>query len=173
MIIPEGQLCQAYDGLMTLKEKSDQIGIDNSKMNTSCFAQAYVYMEGTRGKRFLCDYHYFLEKHTTLNRTPELWPAIVEYLVDNTESVKDTFPDFDGNQKIPDEIQCWCGQQAFTLVCGDEISFENPQCNFHFRKTIHRYMSNNINPYDIMTIVDERKRMNCSINEEFDHLTMM
>lgn len=179
MIIDKDQLCQAYDGLMSLKEKSDNLGIENHRMNLSCFAPAFVYMEGTRGKRFLCDYHYFLEKNTTLFRTPEQWPKIVEFLIDNTESIKDTFADFDGKQRIPDDINCWCGQQAFTLFYediihykdDDEINFKAAQCNFHFRKTIYRYISNGIDPYKRFKIIDERKRMKMSINEEFESLT--
>lgn len=175
MIIPKDQLCQAYDGLMALKEKSDNLGIENDKINMSCFAPAFVYMEGTRGKRFLCDYHYFLEKNTTMFRTPEQWPKIVEFLVDNTESIKDTFPEINGDPIIPDTLKCWCGQQAFVLVYGrgELINFNNPHCNFHFRKSIYRYISNNIDPSDIMNFVDERKRMKISINEEFENLTVI
>lgn len=175
MIIPKDQLCQAYDGLMALKEKSDNLGIENDKINMSCFAPAFVYMEGTRGKRFLCDYHYFLEKHTTLFRTPEQWTKISEVLIDNTESIKDTFAELGSVQIIPDSIKCWCGQQAFVLIYsnGELINFNNPQCNFHFRKTMYRYISNNIDPYKTIKVVDERKRMKMSINEEFDNLTTL
>ena len=74
--IPQGQLCQAFDPMMYLPEKTLHIIDDPSKANTSCVAPAFVYLEGSRGKRFLCDYHYFYEKNMTESSTPNLWKDI-------------------------------------------------------------------------------------------------
>ena len=71
--IPEGQLCQAYDPIMINPEKTVNIIEDPMTANTSCVAPAHIYMEGSRGKRFLCDYHYASEAILTQQRTPHLW----------------------------------------------------------------------------------------------------
>jgi len=54
--IPEGQVCQAFDPLMMMPEKLLRPELKN-RMSTSCVAPAYVYIEGSRGQRFLCDFH--------------------------------------------------------------------------------------------------------------------
>lgn len=50
--IPDGQVCQAFDPMMILPEKTNYI-IDNPmKANTSCVAPASVYLDGSREKDF-------------------------------------------------------------------------------------------------------------------------
>jgi hypothetical protein len=89
--IPQGQLCQAFDPMMYLPEKTLHIIEDTSKANTSCVAPAFIYLEGSRGKRFLCDYHYCYEKNMTTSSTPHLWKDIENIILDKRELIKDTF----------------------------------------------------------------------------------
>ena len=168
--IPIDQKCQVFDPIMIFPEKSINI-IDSMKVNTSCVAPAYFYLEGSRGKRFLCDYHYFLEKDIVMHRTPEQWPLICEYIIDNSEKIKQTF----GVEKtnfIKDEDFCWCGNQAYTSI-RSKGSVSEPQffCNFHYRKTYFRYLSNKREFLELFDVVDERYKMTISINEEFALLT--
>lgn len=89
--IPEGQLCQIFDPMMYLPNKTASILDDTSKASTSCVAPAYVYIEGSRGKRFLCDYHYYYEKNMTRSSTPHLWNAIEEKVIDQRNLIKEVF----------------------------------------------------------------------------------
>lgn len=168
--IPEGQICQAFDPIMILPEKTLHIIEDPNKANTSCVAPAFVYLEGSRGKRFLCDYHYYYEKTITLHRTPELWPAIEQFIIDEREKVRDCFDD-SNDTNYTEGKQCWCGGQAYVQFIS-HYEREKPfyQCNFHFRKTYFRYFSNGQNFDEHFDVIDERNKMKMSIIEESNSL---
>jgi hypothetical protein len=171
-LIPKDQLCEAYDPIMVFPEKTKHIIDDPMKANTSCIAPAYVYMEGSRGKRFLCDYHYFCEKILTLQRTPELWKDIENYIVDNLEQIKDNFINTKSSI-IKDGTLCWCGKQSYVLAehrkSKDILSF----CNFHYRKSYYRYLSNNVDFLEQFDVIDERYKMKESIHQEAENLTVI
>lgn len=165
------QQCQAFDPIMILPEKAANI-TDPMKMNTSCVAPAYVYLEGSRGKRFLCDYHYFFEKDVTICRTPHLWPAISNYMIEKLESIKQTFAKSDGIQEIKDDTICWCKKQAYVRVTSNSLHSVY-FCNFHYRKSYYRHVSNNIIFENVYSIRDERHRLNLTIIEEMEQLTVV
>jgi hypothetical protein len=81
---------------MIIPEKTNYIINDPMKANTSCVAPASVYIEGVRGKRFLCDYHYHYEKNITLVRTPEQWDEIAKIVIDERDLIRETFPEIPG-----------------------------------------------------------------------------
>jgi hypothetical protein len=170
--IPEGQLCQAFDPMMILPEKTQEIIESPMRANTSCVAPAYVYLEGTRGKRFLCDYHYYYEKDMTLVRTPELWNDISKTLIDNREEVRKTFPKILGSSVSNTFKSCWCGKNGLvkaTKYGNQEFFF----CNFHYRKIFFRYLSNDRNMSEDYSIIDERENLKLSIAEEAERLTVI
>lgn len=170
--IPDNQLCQAFDPLMIFPEKTKYIIKDPMKANTSCLAPAYVYIEGSRGKRFLCDYHYFFEKDVVKWRTPELWKDIAKYLIDNTEKVKETFGLAKTNE-IDSSSLCWCTKQAFVKVCPKGSANPIYFCNFHYRKSYYRHVSNNVDFFKLFDVIDERYKITQSINEEAEMLTVI
>lgn len=167
--IPQGQLCQVFDPIMINPDKLVNILDDPMKANTSCFAPAYIYMEGGRGKRFLCDYHYALEKSITCQRTPHLWNDIAKYVVDEREKIKETFAELDEEIVLIEKI-CWCGAESLVKITNKESNISIYFCNFHYRKTYFRYFSNNRIVEDIFYIIDERKRMTKTIKEESETL---
>lgn len=167
--IPEGQLCQAFDPVMILPEKTINIIDDPMQANTSCVAPAHIYMEGSRGKRFLCDYHYAYEAIMTQQRTPHLWKDIEQYLVDERDEIVKTF-DFNNNTKVAIGNLCWCGAVAFVLLINKELDNRLYYCNFHYRKTYYRYLSNGRKVEDIFFIYDERNKMKFSIKEEVENI---
>lgn len=93
--IPEAQLCEAFDPMMFLPEKTLNIIGATENANPSCVAPAFVYIEGSHGKKFLCDFHYFYE----INMTRSLantgiglpWESVQEFIIDERERVKETF----------------------------------------------------------------------------------
>ena len=167
--IPENQICQAFDPIMLLPEKTENIIKDSLKANTSCVAPAYVYLEGSRGKRFLCDYHYHYEKNMTMFRTPEQWPLIEEYMIEKLEDVKLTFSK-NITDRIKDTDLCWCTQKATTMSINKYSKKSLYHCNFHFRKMYFRFLSNNVVYDNDFKIIDERYKMNISIKEEMAQL---
>jgi hypothetical protein len=167
--IPEGQLCESFDPMMIFPEKTDGI-VKKGAPNTSCFAPAFVYLEGTRGKRFLCDFHYEYERSITVARTPELWPKISKVFIDERERIRDTFA-------IPKQNfrtvfgTCWCGYEGFVRLDGSKNNEETKEfCNFHYRKLLYRHLSNNSILEDIYTIIDDRHFMSDTIAEEAEKL---
>lgn len=182
--IPKDQRCQAFDPMMFLPEKTSNIIDDPRLANTSCFAPAYVYMEGDHGKRFLCDYHYYYEKNMTMGSKPLLWPNIAKILVDEREKIKETFMK---NVKSTETINAKCSiisthnpeekctADAFIKVKIKSNSHDSGvfYCNFHFRKNYYRYYSNDVIYENIYDIVDERYRMTDSISEESEKLTLV
>lgn len=169
--IPENQLCQVFDPMMILPEKTAGIISDPMNASTSCVAPASVYLEGTRGKRFLCDFHYEYERSITVDRTPFLWPDITQILVDERENIRSTFEDHNNPRTVFGN--CWCDAEAFVKII--PISDEEDEslfCNFHFRKFYYRHLSNQsemLKKY--FDIIDDRKFMSMSIKEEAEQLT--
>ena len=168
--IPDNQICQAFDPTMINPVKAVNI-VDTMKMSTSCIAPAYVYLEGSRGKRFLCDYHFYFEYDATIHRTPEKWNDIQQVLIDNLEKVKETF----SLDPIEDSEydDCWCKNKSYVKIMHKEFGGIQFFCNFHYRKTYYRYASNNKifeKEYDIF---DQRYKMTQTIHEEMEGLTLI
>lgn len=172
-IISKKQLCQAFDPIMIIPEKTIGIINDPMKVSTSCVAPAYVLLEGSRGRRYLCDYHYQYEKDMTVNRTPELWPEIEKNIIDEREEVKKTFEKNVTTTETLNKL-CWCKKDAYVKIINktntiDIVFF----CNFHFRKFYYRNYSNMVKCEDHWKIVDERSRLNLSIIEEANLISLI
>lgn len=179
--IPENQTCQAFDAMMIMPEKTAHITKFLKKPSTSCVAPAYVYIEGTHGNKFLCDYHYHYEKFNG-NYLDYDENGLVDkrevVIVDERERVKETFAKdvtttdtlgkyccVTSNKGRTTNTENNCIAEAFVKVTdknGDSRFF----CNFHFRKIYYRYSSNGSNYGDLYDILDERYRMTGTIVEE-------
>lgn len=170
--IPDNQICEAFDPIMQFPEKTENIIKNHLKANTSCVAPAYVYIEGSRGKRFLCDYHYHAEKDMTLVRTPEQWPLIEKYIVEKLEDIQLTFSK-ERTDRIKDTDLCWCNKKATTLSINKYSKKPLYHCNFHFRKMYFRFLSNNVLYDNDFKVIDERYKMNMSIKEEMEQLQII
>ena len=158
---------------MCLPEKTAGIISDPMKANTSCLAPASVYLEGIRGKRFLCDYHFHYEKDMTLARTPEQWDEIAATLVDNREELKKNFPKTDSDL-ISSFKNCWCGNpKTYVMLVSKNDHGKTFFCTFHYHKIMYRYMSNNVSLYRDYDVYDERWRMLSSLAEEADSLKII
>jgi len=179
--IPENQLCQVFDAMMIMPEKTEYIPLSFRRPSTSCVAPAYVYMEGTHGKRFLCDYHYHYEKFNSSNLDFDQTGLIDKrevVLIDERERVKETFAKdvtttetvgqycfATSNKGRTTNTEDDCLAETFvksTAKNGDIMFF----CNFHFRKIYYRYYSNGAKYEDFYDILDERYRMTTTIIEE-------
>lgn len=179
--IPEGQLCQAFDSMLIFKEKIEIVELlpdGSAKGNTSCICPAYVYLEGSRGKRFLCDFHYYFEQNITLSRTPELWPDIEKIFIDNREEIKKTFPKAD--VEVKKLGPCWCGSKSYVEVLNiddtDGVTKRHIQyfCNFHWRKLYWRMLNHGLDLYNSgAEIHDQRFLMTESIEEESRNLRLV
>lgn len=171
-IIASKQLCQAFDPMMILPEKTYRI-IDNyMQVNTSCFAPAYVLLEGSRGKRYLCDYHYAYERNITITRTPELWAEIEKHIVDEREKIQDTFAK---NVSTVETLNnyCWCNRDAYVKLKHKTLNYISFFCNFHYRKFYYRNYSNGVTIENDWNIIDERYRMNMSIIEDSETVPLI
>lgn len=193
--IPEGQICQQFDAKMHLPSsilKSQKV---TQNATVSCIAPAFVYIEGTHGKKFLCDYHYYYEVHMIKNGYLKPGENIQEFIIDETERVKETFAK---NVKTTETLghQCslinsydktmGCVADAFVkvnptnLVVGkinwtaiknlNNISESIFYCNFHFRREYYRYYSNGVVYENFHKIVDERFRMTFTLAKEAENL---
>ena len=171
--IPSDQICQAFDPIMIIPEKTNYIIPDHMKANTSCVAPASVYLEGSRGKRFLCDYHYHYEKDMTLVRTPELWKEISSIVIDERELIRETFPEIQGTSVSDSFGKCWCGYVSLVKATRHDNGSSSFFCNFHYRKLFYRYLSNGRNMLDDYSIIDERVKLKISIAEEAELLTLI
>lgn len=171
--IPDGQVCQAFDPMMILPEKTNYIIEDPMKANTSCVAPASVYLDGSRGKRFLCDYHYHYEKDMTMVRTPELWNDIAKHIVDERELIRDTFPQIKGKAISDSFGKCWCGYASLVKATRHDNGHSTFFCNFHYRKLFFRYLSNGRQMQDDYSIIDERINLKMSVAEEAEQLTLI
>jgi hypothetical protein len=196
--IPEGQICQAFDPKMNLHTsilKSQRV---SENANTSCLAPAYVYIEGTHGKKFLCDYHYHYEVYMTsqgYSDPSSSWKDIQKFIIDERERVKETFAkNVTTTETVGQKcslvnsynITTGCVADAFVkvnpikLVVGkinftaikdlSNISNSIFYCNFHFRREYFRYYNNGVVYEDFHNVLDERYRMNITIAEEATNL---
>jgi hypothetical protein len=196
--IPANQICEAFDPMMFLPEKTLNIIGVTENANPSCLAPAFVYIEGTHGKKFLCDYHYYYEMNMTRTRRDESignpWESIQEFIIDERERIKDTFAKnvtttltLGHNCSIysTHKPSLVCTAQAFVHVkpkhkINGKINFTYTKtvnekdgifyCNFHFRKNYYRYYSNGVVYEDAHEILDERSRMTQTIAEEASSL---
>ena len=171
--IPKTQLCQAFDPMMIILENTQQMNLSPMTENTSCMCPAYTYTEGIHGKRFLCDFHFVFEKDIVMERTPDNWSKICEYLIEQFEDIKKTFDKDPGTPPQLLNKQCCnhkCELSAY-VSCIKKQGEEELYCNFHYRKKYYRYLSNNINFLEKYEVLDERYRMPYSIKEEILLLT--
>jgi hypothetical protein len=168
--ISEDQLCQAFDPIMIIPEKTNYIIDDPMKANTSCVAPASVYIEGSRGKRFLCDYHYHYEKNITLVRTPEQWAEIAKIVIDERDLIRESFPELSGKSISDSFKRCWCGYSSLVKATRKDNGSNSFFCNFHYRKLFFRYLSNGRQMTDDYNIVDERIKLKLSVSEEAEQL---
>jgi hypothetical protein len=162
--IPTDQTCQVFDPIMILPEKTHGLNLKKPP-NTSCVAPAYVYIEGIRGKRFLCDYHYFYEKSMTSARDQANWWQMEKVFIDERERVKETFAKINYKERTFFE-KCWCENEAFVKVVAKYADYTDYFCNFHFRKKLYRELSNDVSTYDDYEITDERAFMTITVAEE-------
>jgi len=197
--IPEGQICQAFDPRMIMSNEVLKNHNTNNQPNTSCLMPAYVYVEGKHGKRFLCDTHYYYEVYmnSESSATNQSVEEIAQYIVDETEKVKETFAknvtstetighkcslvnyyNKGGNDCTADAlvkinvIKLPTGIVNFiSTLDPKDISKDIFYCNFHFRRTYARYINNSVVFEDYFKVLDERYRMNMTLNEEAERLT--
>lgn len=172
--IPKGQLCQAFDPMIILPVKTLELNIPKLTENTGCVCPAYVYMEGIHGKRFLCDFHFAYEKDIVMERTPNDWPKISEYLINKLEDIAETFAKDPGTK--PQLLNKKCTNEGCNLSgyvsCINIENIETVFCNFHYRKKYYRFLSNNLDFLKRSNIfIDERYRMPYSVEEEILMLT--
>jgi hypothetical protein len=171
-IIKPTQQCQAFDPMMILPEKCKHI-VSAFKVNTGCVAPASLYIEGTHGNRFLCDYHYVYEKDITTVRTPELWPFIAKMIIDERNEIAKIFYQGNEERRVISKI-CWCGGEAFvSVIPHQDKEYVLNFCNFHYRKTYYRYYSNNKKFEDEFNIIDDRRFMSQTVIEEAESLRMV
>jgi hypothetical protein len=179
--IPKTQTCQAFDPMMIMPEKTAHITKFLKRPSTSCVAPAYVYIEGTHGNKFLCDYHYHYEKFNG-NYIDYDGNGLIDkreiVLIDERERVKETFAKnitstetlgktcFVGSNggRTTNTLNN-CTAEAFVKVTDKDGNCDF-YCNFHFRKTYYRYYSNESKYEDFYDILDERYRMTNTIIEE-------
>lgn len=153
--------CQAFDPLMLIKEKAQDLHADLQRLNTSCFAPAYVYVDGSHGSRYLCDFHFALEHSAEYGYNGLEGLDVFSTTIIGLEKIKDTFGDIDSLPMPKPSVNCWCGNEAYVFMGdkGDNDRIASTSCNFHFRKTYYRNLSNGIDLFEIYTILDYRKLM--------------
>jgi len=189
--IPHGQICQQFDTKMHLQNSVLEYHNTTQNATPSCIAPAYVYIEGTHGKKFLCDYHYHYEVYMTHIGYVKVGENIQEFIIDERERVKETFAKnvtsietFDKKCSLLNSFNLGfgCIGDAFVKVVPtaivpkrinftvikdkNNISQDIFYCNFHFRREYFRYLSNGIVYEDFHKVVDERYRMTSTIAEE-------
>jgi hypothetical protein len=196
-IIPEGQICQSFDSKMHLTESILKANNVTESPTPSCIAPAYVYIEGTHGNKFLCDYHYHYEVHVTYSQYVKVGENIEEFIIDERERVKETFAKnvtttetlghkcslvnyfnkggpgctADALLKV-NVIKIPIGKINFTSIINlGNVSQDLFYCNFHFRRTYYRFVSNGLVYEDYHKILDERYRMRMTLAEEASRLT--
>lgn len=150
--------CQAFDPLMLIKEKAQDLHADLERLNTSCFAPAYVYVEGSHGSRYLCDFHFAVEHSAEYGYNGLEGLDVFSKTIIGLEKIKDTFGSIDLLPSPKPSINCWCGDEAYVFMQNNEKILSG-SCNFHFRKTYYRNLSNGIDLFEIYTILDYRKLM--------------
>lgn len=200
--IPEGQICQAFDPRMLMTDSVLEAHGATIQPNTSCIMPAYVYVEGKHGKRFLCDTHYYYElfvnkqSYSAHNHSVS---EIAQYIVDETERVKETFAKNVTSTETVGHTCCLtnyfneggigCTAEALVKINvmkmpfrkvnfistldPDDISKDLFYCNFHFRRTYARYINNGVVFEDYFKVLDERYRMTMTLDEEAKRLTYL
>jgi hypothetical protein len=197
--IPEEQKCQAFDPKMNFPPSVLEMHGATENANVSCVTTAFVYIEGSHGNKFLCDYHYHYELYMSrqgYSHPENPWQSIVQYVVDERERVKDTFAK---NVTTTDTLGHKCslinsydrryGCTADALVkvipikmVEGKINFTTVKdmnnmsdgvfyCNFHFRRESNRYYNNGVVYEDFHKVIDERYRMKMTLAEEAEKLT--
>jgi hypothetical protein len=194
-VIPEEQVCQVFDAKMILTESILRAQNVIEAPTPSCIAPAYVYIEGTHGKKFLCDYHYHYEVHITYSQYVKVGENIEEFIIDEREKVKETFAkNVTSTQTVGNKcslinssnpnyscvneafvkvnpIKRVVGKVNFTAIKDlENITADIFYCNFHFRREYFRYLSNGVVYEDYHKILDERYRMTMSIAEETENI---
>ena len=192
--IPKGQICQAFDPMMFLPEKTLSIIGINQNANPSCVAPAFVYIEGTHGKKFLCDFHYYYEVNMTRDSgykvSADSWKDIQKYIIDEREKIKETFAKDVGTTATLGQKCSLFNAENPSISCNAEATVHSTTkeslqyikdfnsieefaknygfffCNFHFRKNYYRYYSNGVKYEDVYSILDERFRMKETIAQE-------
>jgi hypothetical protein len=197
--IPEEQICQAFDAKMIFSPSVLKDFNAKDNCNVSCTAPAFVYIEGTHGKKFLCDYHYHYEIYMTREgylNPGRTWKEVQQFIIDERERVKETFAknvtttetlghkcslinSFNPSTGCTAEatikvkpIKIPVGKVTFTFIEDwNNISKSIFYCNFHFRRTYYRYYNNGMIYEDYHEIeADERSRMTFTIAEEASRL---
>lgn len=198
--IPEGQICQAFDPRMIRPEEALREHNAKEQPNTSCLAPAYVYVDGKHGKRFLCDSHYYYELYMnrqSYSAPGHSWKEIHKFIIDETERVKETFAKniistetlghkcslvnyfnkggpgctADALVKV-NPIKVALGKISFISTLNrNDISADIFYCNFHFRRTYYRFVSNGLVFEEYNRVLDERYRMTMTLAEEAARLT--
>jgi hypothetical protein len=197
--IPEQQKCQAFDPKMNFHPSVLEAHKATENANVSCAVQAFVYIEGSHGNKFLCDYHYHYELYMSrqgYSHPDSPWQDIAKYVIDERERVKETFaknvtttetlghkcslinsynPKFgctaDALVKVI-PIKMVEGKINFTTVKNiNNILQEIFYCNFHFRRESNRYYNNGVIYENFHKVIDERYRMNFTIADEASRLT--
>jgi hypothetical protein len=178
--IPRGQICQAFDPMMFLPEKTLNIIGIGQNANPSCVAPAFVYIDGAHGKKFLCDFHYYYEVNMTRDSSyktrADAWEDIQQYKIDEREKIKETFAKnvttsltLGKKCSLGAGTSCECDAEALVRISkkGSDPNIHGSfYCNFHFRKNYYRVYSNGLVYENIYDILDERYRMTFTINEE-------
>lgn len=197
--IPQGQICQSFDPKMNLHPDVLKAHKVTQNANSSCLSQAYVYVEGKHGKKFLCDYHYYYELYMNkhgYSAPGSSWEDIQQFIIDETEKVKETFAkNITSTETLGQKCSLinsfnkshGCSADAFVkvnptkMVSGKinftvfkdwkDISKDIFYCNFHFRREYNRYYNNGVVYEDYHKILDERSRMTFTLAEEAAKLT--
>jgi hypothetical protein len=197
--IPENQICQAFDPKMNFPPSVLEMHGAKENANSSCAVPAFVYIDGSHGKKFLCDYHYHYELYMSrqgYSHPNSPWQNIAQYVIDERERVKETFAkNVTSTETLGHKCSLinsyntntGCTADAFVKVnpiklAVGKINFTNFKdsnnisqdifyCNFHFRRESNRYYNNGVVYEDFHKIIDERYRMKITIAEEALSLT--
>jgi len=159
--------CQAFDAMMLVENKAEQLIEGAKRLSTSCVAPSYAYIDGSHGKKFLCDFHYIFEYYTERDYSVSGSHHVFENVVKDFEKIKETFGPLPDAPK-PQAIYCWCGQEPFVFLHSKEVgNLMDSFCNFHYRKFLYRSLSNGIDIHEQYDIMDYRLLLKKTIEEEF------
>ncbi len=109
----------------------------------------------------------------TLVRTPELWDKIATILIDERELIRNTFPKIIGAGSSDTFGKCWCGYRSLVKIVRHDDKSSTFFCNFHYRKLFFRYLSNGRHLEEDYSIIDEREKLEMSVSEEAEQLTLI
>lgn len=165
--------CQAFDPLMLIEEKAAGIIPGAHRLNTSCASPSYVYVSGSHGNKFLCDFHYVLEMSAEKSWSLEQYEKVFAFVYSELSDIFYTFADApEERPNRPEGLSCWCGVDAYVFHRDRySLKIEASFCNFHHRKHYYRSLSNGIDLYEKFIIDDYRKQMkDFSIEAEFNQI---